>query len=74
MSPIHTQSLQLKPYSARSAAGHLSRCVLWRLRVQSGPDFYACVAVGTFAYAAPEMLLGLDSGVKVRRWETAETI
>ena len=30
----------------------------------------ACVAVGTFAYAAPEMLLGLDSGVKVHTRKT----
>ena len=26
-------------------------------------------AVGTFAYAAPEMLFGLDSGVKVRQYD-----
>jgi len=31
------------------------------------------VAMGTFAYASPEMLLGIDSGVKVGRYRPSPT-
>ena len=39
-----------------------------------GRHLDCCRAVGTFAFAAPEMLLGIDSGVKVGAVGTMQAI